>query len=156
MEAINVGAGPSGLSIHATVSIAVDLAGNGHSTNGSNGSQTPKRPKKRPRRPDTWKKNVAKNKRAKGESYVSPSTGKTVPSRSTGEACSCRNKCYDLFSPEEKDAAIEAFNALSNKELQDAHLFGLITSKDVKRRRPRQTTIRRQERKASYTYHVST
>ena len=87
---------------------------------------------------------------------VLPSTGKTVPSRSTGEACSCRNKCYDLFSPEEKDAVIEAFNALSNKELQDAHLFGLITSKDVKRRRPRQTMIRRQERKASYTYHVST
>lgn len=69
--------------------------------------------------------------------YVSHSTGKTIPPHSTGEACSCRNKCYDLFSSEEKGAVIEVFNALSNKVLQDAHLFGLITSRDVKRRRPR-------------------
>jgi len=78
MEAVNVGAGPSDLSIHASVHIAVDLAGNGHSTNGT---ETPKRP----RRPEKWK-NVVKSRRAKGEPYVSPSTGKTVPARSTGEA----------------------------------------------------------------------
>lgn len=137
MEAVNVRAGPSGLSIHASVHIAVDLAGNGHSTNGS---ETPKRPEKRPQRPEKWKKNVAKSKRAKGEPYVSPSTGKTVPARSTGEACNCRNKCYDFLSQEEKERVIEAFNALSNKDLQDAHLFGLNKSRDVKRRRPRQTT----------------
>lgn len=128
MEAVNVGAGPSGLLIHTSVHIAVDTMGNGHSTNGS---ETPKRPKKRPGRPEKWK-NVAKSKRAKGEPYVSPSTGKTVPAHSTGEACNCRNKCYDLLSQEEKEWVIEAFKALSNKDLQDAHFFGLIKSRDVK------------------------
>ena len=53
----NVGAGPSGLSIYASVSIAVNLVRNGHSTNGSSDSQTPKMSKKRPKRPETSKNN---------------------------------------------------------------------------------------------------
>ena len=81
--------GPSGLQadtssspsgeqdLHAVTSSALEAAGGGEST--SNGSSdTPKRPRKRPRRPENWKKNVAKAKRAKGEAYVSPSTGKHV------------------------------------------------------------------------------
>ena len=49
--------------------LLLTLQGMAH-TNGSSGSQTPKRPNKRPRRPDMWKKNVAKTKRAKGESCL--------------------------------------------------------------------------------------
>ena len=48
-------AGPSGLSIHASVALTIECTGNGHSTNGSS-SDTPKRPRKRARRPDTWKR----------------------------------------------------------------------------------------------------
>ena len=46
--------GPSGLSLYASVSLTVDLAGNGHSTNGS--SDTPQKPKKRLHKPEIWKK----------------------------------------------------------------------------------------------------
>ena len=54
----DVRAGPSGLSIHTTVSVAVHLAGNGHSTNGSSASETPK--------PETTKPGNATLLRPKG------------------------------------------------------------------------------------------
>ena len=49
--------GPSGLNIHATVSLAVHVTGNGSSTYGSN-EPTPMIPRKRKRRPETWKHTV--------------------------------------------------------------------------------------------------
>ena len=100
MAEVNVGAGPSGVSIQAAITLTVDLAGNGHSTNGSSGSTTPARSHKRPRRPEQWKKNVAKFKRARGEKYVSPSSGKTVPARILGQPCNCKKKCFELFTQE--------------------------------------------------------
>jgi hypothetical protein len=143
--------GPSGLCLHASVSVTVSLAGNGRSSNGS--SDTPKRPKKRPRQPESWKRNVAKAKRAKGEEYTSPSTGKTIPARSTGPPCTCKKRCFELISDDEKRQLLEAFNGLTSKDLQDAHLFGLIVSNKIKRRRPRGASAR-SARRASYTYHV--
>lgn len=139
--------------VHELASEAVQAAGNG----GSNGSSdTPVRPRKRPRRPTTWKKAVAKVKRARGEAYVSPSSGKLVPERSTGPSCRCRNKCFDLFSHEEKQAIIRDFNMTAEKQLQDAHLFGLIKSKEVVRRRPRLSGGKgNAPRRATYTYYVS-
>ena len=85
--------GPSGVSIHATVAVTIRCTGNGHSSNGSS-SDTPKRPRKRPRRPETWKCEVAKSTRARGEEYVSPATGKTVSARTTGPPCTCKQKCW--------------------------------------------------------------
>lgn len=145
--------GPSGLCLHASVSVAVHLAGNGHSTNGASGSDTPKRPKKRPRKPDAWKRNVAKTKKAKGEEYQSPSTGETVPARTTGPPCGCKKKCFDMFTEEERKLILESFNGLASKELQDSHLFGLILSKEIQRRRPRVASGK--SRIATYTYNVS-
>ena len=88
--------------IHAVSSSAIVAAGGGGSTtNGS--SDTPIRPRKRPRRTENWKKNVAKAKRAKGEAYVSPSTGSLVPAHKTGPACKCKSrKCYQAFNDREK------------------------------------------------------
>ena len=117
--------GPRRLSIHATVALTIVCTGNGRSTNGSS-SDTPKRPRKRPRRPETWKRAVAKAKRARGEEYLSPSTGETGLARKTGPACSCRLKCFERFSQNEKAVILLSFYKLGNKDLQDAHLFGLI------------------------------
>ena len=65
--------GPSGLQpvvgVHEAAARAVSEAGGWISTNGSGDMLV--RPKKRPRKPDTWKKNVAKLKRARGEEYIS-------------------------------------------------------------------------------------
>lgn len=126
--------------ISTHVSVAVRLAGNGSSTNGSTGSETPKLSRKRPRRPESWKKNVAKAKRAKGLECVSPSTGKTVSCRSTGASCTCKKLCFQRFTTEEQSQILEAFNALASQDLQDSHLFGLIASQPIKRRRPRKAS----------------
>ena len=105
-----------GQRVHALASVAVAKASGGSSTNGS--SDTPKRPRKHVRRPcQKREKNAAKAKRAKGEEYVSPTTGKFVPARKTGPACCCvRRKCYDSFTEEEKSAILQQFNSLANKE----------------------------------------
>ena len=71
--------GPSSTSVHTAVSVVINLAGNGHSTNGSAGSEMPKRSQKRVRRPDSWKRNIAKAKRAKGEEYTSPFSERCMP-----------------------------------------------------------------------------
>ena len=144
-------AGPSGLCIEPTVALTLRSAGNGESTNGS--SDTPVRPRKRQRRPETWKRAVAKSKRAKGEEYTSPSTGVTVLSRGTGPDCRCRRRCFDSVSQSERAAILAAFYGLGSKDLQDAHLFGMIQSIPVKRRRPRGDG--RTSRRATYTYVVS-
>ena len=140
MEVIShtdVDSGQSRVSIHTSVAVTVSAAGNGSSTNGSTGPEMPKRPRKQPRRPET---NQAKGKRARGDEYVSPSTGKTVPARAVGERCKYKCHCFDLFTENERSSVVEAFNKLASKELQDSHLFGLVTSHPIKRRRPRQVT----------------
>ena len=141
----------SGLSIHATVALTIECAGNGRSSNGS--SDTPQRPRKRPRRPETWKRAAAKAKRARGEEYVSPSTGKTVAARTTGPPCSCKQKCFDRFTLGERADVVQSFYDLDDKDLQDSHLFGLIRPNAIKRRRPRAGG--KTPRLATYTYTVS-
>ena len=143
--------GPSGLQgdasssveghdLHTVTSSAIQEAGGESTSNGN--SDTPKRPKKRPRRPEHWKKNVTKAKRAKGEAYISPSTGKEVPARETRPACKCQRKCYEAFSDAERGDLLQRFNDLGNKEVQDAYLFGLISSRPIQRRRPRRSAGR--------------
>ena len=147
-------AGPSEVCIEATVALTVQLTGNGEST--STSSDTPRRPRKRPRRPESWKKTVAKTKRAKGEEYVSPTTSKTVPARVTGPDCRCRRKCFQRIQEGERASILTAFYQLGNKNLQDAHLFGLIRSNPVKRRRPRGARGGRDaSHRAVYAYSVS-
>ena len=144
--------GPSGLCIEATVALTLRTVGNGSSSNGSSDT-TPRRPRKRPRNPDSWKRAVAKAKRNRGEQYTSPTTGKVVEARKTGPDCLCRRRCFDRVTEEERASIITAFYQLSNKDLQDAHLFGLIQANSVERRRPR--NVGGVSRQSSYTYSVS-
>ena len=147
--------GPSGLNVHASVCVSLKLAGNGNSTNGS--SDTPTRPgRKRARRPEQWKRKAAQLKRTRGEEYVSPTTGKTVPSARTGPPCKCKKKCFGMFTDLERDGILQSFYSLTTKNLQDAHLFGLVKPQPVKSRWPRKEegTVR-SPRLAAYTYEVS-
>ena len=147
--------GPSGLCIEATVAVTIHSTGNGHSTNGSS-SDTPVRQRKRQRKPESWKRTVAKTKRARGQEYTSPSSGKTVPARRTGPDCKCKRRCFDQLSESERASILKSFYQLSNKDLQDAHLFGLVHSKPIKRRRLRGETTVKTPRQATYSYAVST
>ena len=133
--------------------VAVAEAGGGTSTNGTS-SDTQVRPRKRVRHPETWKRNMARAKRAKGEEYVSPSTGELVPARETAPACKCKRKCYDAFTEDERTSILQEFNGLANKELQDSYLFGLISTTAIKRRRPRGSSGKAPPR-AMHVYRVS-
>ena len=45
------------------------------------------------KQPEKWKRNVRKEKRNKGEEYVSLS-GKVVSAVKLGPECTCKNKCF--------------------------------------------------------------
>ena len=47
--------------------------------------------------------------------------------------CQCKKLCFQRFTSEQQSQILEAFNALANQNLQDAHLFGLVSSEPVKR-----------------------
>ena len=70
----------------------------------SSSSSMPIRPHKRLRKPELWKRNVAKAKRAKGEAYVSHSTGQVVEAAHPGPPCSCKRRCFSqVHGGREKD-----------------------------------------------------
>ena len=71
----------------------------------------------------------------------------------TGPPCSCKQKCFDRFTPGERADVVQSFYDLDDKDLQDSHLFGLIRPNAVKRRRPRAGG--KTPRLATYTYTVS-
>lgn len=119
----------------------------------SSGS-TPVRPRKRKARPEAWKVSAAKAKRARGESYTSPSTGEVVEAAKQGPPCRCKRKCFDKFSSEELSKIFTCFWELGEKNVQDAYLHGLIRVRKVARR-PRTPTSSATLRSASNVYVVS-
>ena len=106
MDTTDVIAGSSRLFIEAMVALTLRHAGNGDSTNGSSNG-TPVHPRKRQRRSETWKRTVAKSKQAKGEQYMSLSTGGPIPARVTGPDCKCGRKCFGIeWSLQVKDKLV--------------------------------------------------
>ena len=61
-----------------------------------------KRGRKKIRHVAGWSRNVQKQKRARGESYESVSTGKMVSERKQGKECRCAKECIKKLSDEEK------------------------------------------------------
>lgn len=88
------------------------------------------RARKRPRNPSNWKRNIIKTKRVKGEAYEKLD-GTVVDARRTLSLCRCSRKCFSRVSLEEKDKIIVDFNNLPTKDIQDAHLFGLVSRSAV-------------------------
>ena len=75
-----------------------------------------------------------------------------VAARKTGPDCGCKRNCFVRVSEDERGAILSSFYGLADKDLQDAHLFGLIQPVRVKRRRPRGGGTPHQ---ATYTYEVN-
>ena len=123
----------------------------------STSSSTPARPRKRIARPGQWKRNEAKAKRARGESYASATTGQEVEAAQQGSPCTCQRKCFEKFSADELKRIFDCFWGLGDKNLQDAYLHGLIRVRKIERRRPRSRGGSRTvtPRSATYMYVVS-
>ncbi|KAL5239055.1 hypothetical protein ACI65C_006465 [Semiaphis heraclei] len=86
--------------------------------------------RKRVRKPETWKRNVSKKNRLSGVEHVSL-RNKLISKRVRGQDCLCKNKCFSLFSDEDKDTILSLFNAIGGKNTQDTYLVGLLDVKKV-------------------------
>ena len=59
--------------------------------------------------------------------------GTPVPARKTGRSCSCSRKCFSKFDKNEIQKFVDDFNSLGNQDVQDAHIFGLVSRSTVQR-----------------------
>lgn len=95
--------------------------------------------KKRKRNPMKWASNAKKANRNKGMAYITKA-GKSVPARSTGPPCKCSKQCFNKVHADMKMELLVSFNKLGDKEKQDAYLCGLLTVRNIARRRPKSGT----------------
>ncbi|XP_072387117.1 uncharacterized protein [Diabrotica undecimpunctata] len=90
-------------------------------------SVSTKTTRKRIRKENTWKKNVRKNKRAKGEKYTNTKgvlvLAKTI---NTQYRCPCKEKCHEKIDPERQRVLFSKFYGLSNFNLQSSYLCSLV------------------------------
>lgn len=108
--------------------------------------------RKRVRNPQLWKRNVKKKGVVHGEAHYTAS-GKPVAAKTIGPPCTCRRHCFSKFNPETINSFVEVLYALDSKDLQDAHLAGLISSRKIARRRTRDGS--RSGKTDTYTYKVT-
>lgn len=55
----------------------------------------------------------------------------------TGNPCTCKKRCFEKLSGNEKHKIVRKFNLLENRNSQNRHLAGLISMLPIRRRRPR-------------------
>nr|XP_022907668.1 uncharacterized protein LOC111419132 [Onthophagus taurus] len=88
--------------------------------------------------PTKYDRHIRKKARVEGTCYTS-SKGKNIPAKQVGgPPCSCRLKCYEKFSEDDKLQIFQRFYSLHTKGEQDIFLQGLIQVLNIKQRRPRQ------------------
>lgn len=73
--------------------------------------------------------------RSKGEEFVT-NTGLLVEAKNTGKDCTCRAKCMENFSPDERGEIIKNLYNGRSKNERDVYLMGLIELHEVSRHRP--------------------
>lgn len=118
---------------------------------GTSGIKTNKG-KKRLRTPSTWKRNVIKSKKARGEEHVNWKN-KIIPPRVTGPDCQCKYKCFSKINDVQKQTILTQFCNIGEKHKQDIYLAGLISAETIKRRRAK--TGQGSARSIAFHYKVS-
>lgn len=70
--------------------------------------------RKRKRNPSNWTRNVRKSLKAHGREYRSVSGNKILPAKELKAACICKKKCFEKFTPEERQTLFASFYKLSS------------------------------------------
>ena len=102
-------------------------------------SPTKKNPRKtryRQRNPNKWFRKQQIKLRNSGKEYKTKNKkGEwvTVPAKKVGPPCTCKDKCFEKFTPEEIDAVFKSFWKLGNYNLQNMYLCNVIERKKTKR-----------------------
>lgn len=90
------------------------------------GIETNFRPKKRRRNIKSWKRNVAKEKRLKGEKFIN-STGKEVPPKLFHPVtCSCASQCHLKIGFDRQEALFKNFYSLESYDLQTSNIYSFV------------------------------
>lgn len=110
-----------------------------------------KKGKKRVRMKSSWKRNVIKSKKAKGEEYKNWAN-KKILKRAIGPNCECRMKCFTKITDMDKQNIFKQFYDIGNKNRQDIYLGGLMTVLNIQRKRP--TTGEGRAKTSSFQYKV--
>ena len=98
----------------------------------------------------SWKKNIRKSKRAKGEQYVS-TTGETIDAKTFNPIdCCCPLKCSTKIDAARQADLHRQFYALADWSLQTSYLAGQIKVTDVHTRYTKAAQSRRQTTKHYY------
>ena len=70
--------------------------------------------RKRKCNPSKWTRNVRKALKTQGREYTSVSGSRTIPAKQLKTACSCKKKCFEKFTPDERQTLFTAFYQLSS------------------------------------------
>lgn len=92
------------------------------------------RTKKRRDNSADYSRNKIKQARIHGQVYVT-AKNKTVWAKTIGPPCKCAKKCWETISENDKLENLAKLYNLATKNEQDIYLQGLISCKDIKRRR---------------------
>lgn len=106
--------------------------------------------RKRKLQPSQWKRNILKEKRARGEEYTNQ-RGVGVPARKQKAHCGCKKACLSKISAEDKQKILCSFNEIANQDNQDGYLAGLISAT---RKRTRRGGQNKRNRQFVYKYKV--
>ena len=94
------------------------------------------RSKMREARPHIWQKNVRKAARNSGKEYTYQSKktkeDKIKRARNVREPCTCKRKCYDLVGRDNIQAMHDNFWKIGNFNMENLHLYKLLTCNEVK------------------------
>lgn len=79
--------------------------------------------------------------------------GKKVEARKVGANCNCKKACFNSIGNDELSVLLNEFNLLGSYDLQNVHLYSLITATDVQRKR---TSNEISRRSCTFIYNVKT
>ena len=94
--------------------------------------------RKRKSDPDSWRKNIRKNYRARGQEYVDTKGRQRAARAPQPSNCqTCRFKCNDNFSDEERSVICAEYWQLQNDSRQKDFLLSRVKIYGIQRERPR-------------------
>ncbi|VEN42465.1 unnamed protein product, partial [Callosobruchus maculatus] len=105
-------------------------------TNSPDDKATTRGSRKRKRNEKDWKVNQRKLARQEGREYMTRK-GVMVPRKTVGPACTCKRKCMDLLSDQDKVEIMSRLYTGKPKNEQDTFLQGLMEARSIKRHRKR-------------------
>jgi hypothetical protein len=95
------------------------------------------RSRKRKKDETVWRLNISKRRRTSGKEYTSPYGRKRLVSAKcvTGQPCGCKKLCFNLIADDRRENIVKDFYNIKTKDLQDSYLGGLVTVRQIARRR---------------------